>query len=181
MKKLFISLPLILCLITSCQDKTSKAELEKLKTQLELEDQNKEMLRQYYAELDNTKIDSLDKFVDKYISTNFIIHFPGGIDIEGKNGLLEYYTTSMKAFSDGAHIIDDVIAEKDKVAFRATAKSKHTGEFNGIQPSDKEIQVTFDGFWLIQDGKVIEWWSEYDALGMMTQLGMELKMKEENK
>jgi hypothetical protein len=34
------------------------------------------------------------------------------------------------------------------------------------------------GNWKIQDGKVAEWWSKYDALSPMQQLGMELKPNE---
>ena len=179
MKKLLFILPLILCLITSCHHEATKAELEELKAQKAAEEQNKELLNQYYLELDATKIEELDKFVDKYISPDHVLHFPGGIDINGKEGLLEYYTNSMKAFK-GIHIIEDVIAEENKVAFRAIANLNQKEEYMGIQPKENEIKVTFDGFWLIQDSKIVEWWSEYDALGMMQQLGMELKMKEEN-
>jgi predicted ester cyclase len=176
MKRLLIILPLVLCVIISCQDKATKAELEQFKTQQELEEQNKEMLRQYYTELDNIDINDLDKFINKFISKDFVIHFPGGIDINGKEGLLAYYTNSMNAFN-GIHAIEDIIAEENKIAFRAIATLNQKEEYMGIQPKDNEIKVTFDGFWSVKDGKVVEWWSEYDALGMMQQLGMELKMK----
>jgi len=178
MKRLVMILPIVLCFVVSCENK-KKVELNEFKALKVLEQQNKDMLKQYYAELDDTNIDDLDKFIDKFISIDFILHFPGGIDINGKEGLLEYYTNSMNTF-EGIHIIEDVIAEKDKVAFRATGKLNQKEEFMGIQPKDNEIKVTFDGFWLIQDGKIVEWWSEYDALGMMQQLGMELKVKEES-
>jgi len=87
----------------------------------------------------------------------------------------------MKAFFNRRHLIDEVIAENDKVAFRATSRAIHQGAFMNIPPSDNEIKVTFDGFWKVQDELIVECWSEYDSLSMMQQLGMELKMKEENK
>jgi predicted ester cyclase len=83
-----------------------------------------------------------------------------------------------KAFPDAVHIIDDVIAEGDKIAFQATTRGTHQGEFMGIQPTGNAITVTFDGIWHLQSGKIVEWWSEYDALGMMQQLDMELRPKE---
>ncbi len=153
-------------------------ELDKIKADKELEKGNKELLKQYYVELDDTKIDEFGKFVDKFISSDFILHLPGGVDISGKGGLKEYYISSKKAFKNGTHTIDDAIAERDKVAFRVTTTAWHQGEFVGIQPTAKKIKITFDGFWLVQEGKIVEWWSEYDALSMMQQLGMELRPKE---
>jgi len=47
-----------------------------------------------------------------------------------------------------------------------------------VLPNENEINVTFAGFWQIQNEKIVEWFSEYDALGMMRQLGMELQMKQ---
>ncbi len=46
MNKLFIilSLPLILCLMVSCQDNEAMAELEAMKAQAEVEEQNKAIM-----------------------------------------------------------------------------------------------------------------------------------------
>jgi len=158
--------------------KRQNKELEELTADKELEKRNKELLKQYYIELDNTMIDELDKFVAKFISSDLILHLPGGMDIKGKEGLKAYYESTKMAFPNATHTVDDVIAEKDKVAFRATTNATHQGEFMGIQPKGEKIKITFDGFWLVREGKIVEWWSEYDALGMMQQLGMELKPKE---
>ena len=180
MKKLLMILPLalILCFMVSCQHKEAIVELETFKAQAEIEEQNKDLTKQYYTELDKTNIEELDTFVDKFISPDFVLHLPGGVDIRGKKGIKDYYAGSKMAFPDASHTVDDVIAEGNKVAFRATTKGTHQGEFMGIQPSGNDIKVTFDGFCQIQEGKIVEWWSEYDALGMMMQLGMELKPKE---
>jgi len=148
------------------------------KTQKGVEAQNKDLVKKYYTDLDKTENRELDKFIEKYISRNFVLHLPGGLEIKGKEGLKEYYASSKEAFSDGTHTVNAIIVESNMVAFRATAKAKHLGTFMGIQPSGQEFTTTFAGFWKLDNGKIIEWWSEYDALGMMMQLGMELKMKE---
>jgi len=178
MGKLLFILPIVLCILVSCQDKKAKEELDRFKVQKAIEIHNKDFIRLYYVELDYTKIDELDNFVETFISSDFVLHLPGGVDIVGKEGLKEYYTSSKKAFPDGEHTVDDIIAEGNKVAFRATANATHQGPFMGIQPNENKIKITFGGFWLIQDDKIVEWWSEYDALDMMMQLGMELRMKE---
>ena len=151
-------------------------DLEVLKSTRETEERNKELLRHYYQELDKTVV--LDKFIEKFISSDFILHLPGGVEIKGEKGLHDYYVNSKKAFTNGTHTIEEVIAERDRVAFRATSQAMHQGEFMGIQPTAKKIKITFSGFWLVREGKIVEWWSEYDALGMMQQLGMELTSKE---
>jgi predicted ester cyclase len=161
MKKIllvFVSLAFIMN--TYGQDKKASSDLER---------QNKELVKSYFTELCNTTSDDLTEFVDKYISSNFILHLPGE-EIHGKEGLEEHYASSKKSFTDPAQPIYDIIVEGDKVAFR--------GEFMAVQPNGNEIKTTFAGFWKIQEGKIVEWWSEYDALGMMQQLGMELRMKE---
>ncbi len=155
-----------------------KKELEELKAYKELEENNKELLLNYYIELDKANIDELDRFVNNFISSDFTLHLPGGVDIRGKDGLKKYYETTKNAFTNGTHKIDDIIAERDKIAFRATTVAMHEREFMGIPPNAKKIKIKFDGFWLVQEGKIAEWWSEYDALGMMQQLGMELTPKE---
>ena len=178
MKKSLFILPIILCILVSCQDKKAKEELDQFKTQHALEIRNKDLIKQYYDDLDKSRVDELDKFIEKYISPDFVLHFPGGVDINGIEELTEYYASSMKAFSDGTHTIDEIITNGNKLAFRAAANTTHTGTFMGIQPTGQSIKITFAGFWSIKDGKIVEWWSEYDALSMMMQLGMELQMKD---
>jgi predicted ester cyclase len=144
-------------------------ELEELKAQGKVEEQNKELVKSYFNELNNTKSDELVVFVDKYISSDFVLHLPKE-EIRSKEGIVKHYAEGKAALPGGKQTIDDIISKGDKVAFRGVLKA--------VQPNGNEITVTFAGFWQVQDGKIIKWWSEYDALGMMQQLGMELQMKE---
>lgn len=180
MKKISTLLPVatILCLVIGCQDKEAIAELEAMKARAEVEEQNKEFMRQYYVELDDTDIGELGEFVAKFVSPDFVLHLPGGVDIIGTEALREYYVGTSEAFPDAVHTLDDVIAEGDKIAFRATTRGIHRGEFMGIRPTGNDVTITFVGFCQIRDGRIVEWWSEWDALGLMTQLGMELTPSE---
>lgn len=58
--------------------------------------------------------------------------------------------------------IDDIIAESDRVAVRATWRGIHRGIFRGIAPTGKP--VTFKGmvFWRLRDRRVAERWAEID-------------------
>ncbi|MCA1759951.1 MAG: nuclear transport factor 2 family protein [Bacteroidales bacterium] len=136
---------------------------------LEVEEQHKELIKSYFNELNNTESDELAVFADKYISSDFVLHLPEE-EIRSKDELVKHYLNGRAALPGAKQTIDDIIVQGNKVAFR--------GVLNAVLPNENEINVTFAGFWQIQNGKIVEWFSEYDALGMMRQLGMELQMKQ---
>jgi predicted ester cyclase len=130
---------------------------------LVVEEQNKELVKSYFNELNNIESDQLAIFADKYVSSDFVLHLPEE-EIRSKDGLVKHYVNGRAALPGAKQTVDDIIAQGNKVAFRGVLKA--------VQPNGKEIRVTFAGFWQIQNGKIVEWFSEYDALGMMRQLGM---------
>jgi predicted ester cyclase len=76
-----------------------------------------------------------------------------------------------QAFSDVLFTAEDMIAEGDRVAFRLTWTATHEGDFFGISPTGVRATVTEMHMFRIADGKVVERWCEWDALGLMQQLG----------
>ena len=68
-------------------------------------------------------------------------------------------------------IIEDMIAEGDKVAVRATFQGIHRGEFMGIQPTSKEVTIPGMLIYRIANGKIVEHWMNFDTMGLMQQLG----------
>ena len=77
------------------------------------------------------------------------------------------------AFPDLHFTVEDMIAEDDKVVTRHTMTGTHQGEFMGVAATGKPVRVT--GIWIhrLADGRIVEGreWGEWDALGMMKQLG----------
>ena len=67
---------------------------------------------------------------------------------------------------------EDIFSEGDKVAYRWTGRGTHEGELMGIAPTGNA--VTFRGIDVlrIEGGKVVERWSEYNALEAMQQMGV---------
>jgi steroid delta-isomerase-like uncharacterized protein len=75
------------------------------------------------------------------------------------------------AFPDAQITVEDQIAEGDKVVTRWTGRGTHQGEFMGVPPSGNRVEIagmTLDRF---SRGKIAESWTNYDALGMMQQIG----------
>jgi predicted ester cyclase len=67
---------------------------------------------------------------------------------------------------------EDIFSEGDKVAYRWTGRGTHEGELMGIAPTGNA--VTFRGIDVlrIEGGKVVERWSEYNALEAMQHMGV---------
>ena len=76
------------------------------------------------------------------------------------------------AFPDQQWTIHDLVAEGDRVAARFTMRATHTGEFQGIPATGRSISVWAFTIYRIADGKIAEEWAEFDAMGMMQQLGV---------
>jgi predicted ester cyclase len=58
------------------------------------------------------------------------------------------------------------------VVVRWTTRGTHKGELMGIPTTGKSVVVTGIDIFHISSGKVVESWANWDALGMMQQLGV---------
>jgi steroid delta-isomerase-like uncharacterized protein len=76
----------------------------------------------------------------------------------------------LSAFPDMRVTTDDIIAEGDKVVIRWTANGTHQGELMGIPASGRKVTWTGMTINRFADGKIVENWWAYDALGMMQQI-----------
>ena len=100
------------------------------------------------------------------------------------NGIEEYkqvYQSFLSAFHDTQVTFEDLIAEGNKVMSRITIRGTHKGELEGMPPTGKTFTSSFFTVFRLVDGKIVEEWEIFDELGMMMQLGMELKPKEGKK
>ena len=77
------------------------------------------------------------------------------------------------AFPDLRFTVEDMIAEDDKVVSRYILTGTHQGEFMGIAATGKPVHV--DCIWIhrLENDRIVEGrkWGQFDALGMMRQLG----------
>ncbi|MEU4065589.1 ester cyclase [Streptomyces wedmorensis] len=114
-------------------------------------DHAKAIVRRRFAELDAGNSGILDEL----FSPDYKLNFPGRkpFSLEETRQL---YQRMYAAFTDLRHEIHDQIAEGDKVVTRWTATGRHTGEFLGIEPTDR--MVSFDGIniYTFEDEKLVE-------------------------
>ena len=76
----------------------------------------------------------------------------------------------LAAFPDFTVTVHSIIAEGDKVAVRWTVNGTHLGELMGIPPTGRPVEFTGATIHRFADGKIVENWWSYDALGMMQQI-----------
>jgi len=99
-----------------------------------------------------------------------VYHGPAVGELRGE-AYKQFLAAVLTAFPDGRWMVEDQVAEGDKVVTRWSFTGIHRGNLMGIAPTGK--QVTTSGVMIdrIVGGKIAEEWEEYDALGMMQQLG----------
>lgn len=131
-------------------------------------EENKAIVRRHIEELVNKRnLDALDD-----VATDVVWHdAPPGL-APGREGMKQWLTIFGPAFPDWHSTIEIMIAEGDMVATRTTGRGTHTGEFIGIPPTGKQVTMTGMDIHRIVDGKIVEEWSNFDALGLLQQLGV---------
>jgi steroid delta-isomerase-like uncharacterized protein len=110
--------------------------------------------------------------IDEVVAPSYRRNDPASPGVAGPSGLKELITSFRSAFPDLKYTIDDIAAAGDKVVLRTTIRGTHKGEFRGIAPTGKRIEVS--GLTIVRcvDGKAVESWHNSDYLGLMRQLGV---------
>jgi steroid delta-isomerase-like uncharacterized protein len=96
---------------------------------------------------------------------------PSGGWPRGPEGARALIATYRGAFPDIQFTLEDQLTNGDKVVTRFTARGTNTGEMMGMPPSGKKAVVTGIEIDRISNGKIVELWVNYDALGLMQQVG----------
>jgi predicted ester cyclase len=124
-------------------------------------EENKALVRRFLEARGKTDLDALDKM----LATNFVSHtklLPGyKPDREGyKRTIAEYAAT----FSNRRFLVEQQVAEADKVVSRVTAHATHDRKaFLGVAPTGKEATYKTIFIHRISGGKIAE---ELKARGM---------------
>jgi steroid delta-isomerase-like uncharacterized protein len=139
--------------------------------ELIMSEQNKALSKRNFEEVWNQrKLDAIDELV----AENSVLHDPSvpGGKVTGTQGYRQFVEIYLTAFPDVHFTIDDQLAEGDLVATRWTGIGTQKGALMGIAPTGKRSTVTGITIDRYQNGKAVESWTNYDALGMFQQLGV---------
>ena len=135
-------------------------------------EENKTIVRRYQDIYNSNKLDNLLEVVSEDLLTPKIMPgIPSGIE-----GAKVAHQIMLAGFPDYQTVIDDLIAEGDKVAARITMSGTNTGSFMGIPSTGKFISFTGMYIARIANGKIVEHWGEEDGVSLLAQLGVLPKM-----
>jgi steroid delta-isomerase-like uncharacterized protein len=130
-------------------------------------EENKAIFRRYAEEVGNQhNFEIVDQIFERYIA-----HQPDGSTlVRGPQDVKRFQGEYHSAFPDFHINIEDQIAEGDKVVSHYTIRGTHQGDFRGMAPSGKEIEIKgVTTFRFSPEGKVVETWDSYDQLSLMRQ------------
>ncbi len=130
-------------------------------------DQNKTIICSFLAELDK-RLTAIDEF----FTPDCLAHLPGSPEPTDREGFKQFVTLLYTAFPDLQHKVEDQIAENDKVVSLVTVRGTHRGDFRGIAPTGKQVIIKDILITRIKEGRTVELWAQFDALGLLQQLGV---------
>jgi steroid delta-isomerase-like uncharacterized protein len=111
---------------------------------------------------------SLAPFDEHY--ADCVYHAPAIGELRGE-AYRQFLTSLLAAFPDGRWTVQDQVAGGDKVVTRWSSTGTHQGELMGLTPTGKRVTASGMVMDRIVEGKIVEEWEEWDALGMMQQMG----------
>lgn len=125
------------------------------------EEEHKALVRQYFAALNERDEDA---FRDTLAED-----FEYG-EITGPDEMVEVEWTWQEAF-DLQWEVQAMHADGDHVTTRLVVTGTHREAFRGLEPSGESFEITATTVSRIEDGKMAEWWGEWDFAGLLNQIG----------
>jgi steroid delta-isomerase-like uncharacterized protein len=139
-------------------------------------EENKQFMNSFIEEVINRQ--NLDA-IDEMVSENFIEHIPFPGQGPGREGLKFAIGSMLTGFPDMNWTMHEQIAEDEKVVSRFVWGGTHKGEFMGIPPTNKKVEVWGVVIDVVRDGLFSESRIIMDTIGLLQQLGVMPKPNEE--
>ena len=132
-----------------------------------MSEKNEAVVRRMFQEVWNDK--KLDT-IERFFATDYMHHDP----LNPTTGLDAYRSVVMKyqtAFPDCRIDIDDLCSSSDQVIVRWRYSGTQRGPLEGLAPTGRHATGTGISICRVQGDKIREAFVNWDALGLMQQLG----------
>jgi steroid delta-isomerase-like uncharacterized protein len=112
--------------------------------------------------------------IDELLAPDVVVHGikdGDGKDVVGIEHFRDFYRSFRGAIPDIHIVVEDTVAQGDKLVGRCLVTGTHAGPGLGFAPTNKPIE--FSGLcWVrVRDGQIAESWNNFDFLGLLQQLG----------
>ena len=159
-----VGLAILICLVGA--QSMSVAQPQQRTGGISLE-QNKALVRRWIE-------DGFNKRDLKVVDESFVEDFMVNGQKIGRGGLKQSMSRHLTAFPDLHVVIDEIIAEGNKVGIWYTARGTQRGEFRGVPPTGKQVNWVGVDLLRVEGGKVVGGRFVDDSLGLLRQLGATL-------
>ena len=114
--------------------------------------------------------------IGEFFSENF--RWMGNFGCGTKSGLKEFQDNWQKpfqeAFSNKVCIDEARLFMGEWAAAFGRQEAIHSGEFMGIEPTGKKVEIRYMDFWKVSEGKIQDNWVMVDFPFVMKQLGVDV-------
>ncbi len=139
-----------------------------------MSEKNKAVVRRLFEEVWNKGNLSV---TDECFAPTYTHHDPSTPEFaRGPEGEKRRATLYRAAFPDLRLTIEDLVAEEETVVARWSCRGTHRGDLSGIALTGKQITISGISIARFAGGKMIEGWVNWDAHGMLEQLGLAPEM-----
>ena len=149
----------------SCQN----ADYEALETTLHQLEANLQMYERVWDDIVNKR--QIDQINEEHFDKQVIL-VTSPENIVGIDGFKAYYNNYLTGFSEVTFTILDAFGQGDKIVKHWRFQGKHTGEFFGIPPTGKTVNVEGVTLVKMKDGKIAQEQDFLDNLVFYQQLGL---------
>ncbi len=131
--------------------------------------ENEAIARRFFEELCNGR---RHEVADEIIAPDWTMHEPQTPSAgSGPQAAVETARVYQEGL-EGRWDIQEMLSAGDRVVTRWIGHGVHNAELMGIPPTGREIHVDAITIQRIENGKIAEDWTVWDALGLLQQLGV---------
>lgn len=114
---------------------------------------NKQLIKDYLQALSGQP--KTEELVDQYVSDA---------------SLKEHIAQAEAAFPSYEVELQQMVAEGDWIACRATFRGVHRGNFAGVPATGRHVSSDFMIFYRVDDGRIVQHWMQLDVHDILHQL-----------
>lgn len=111
--------------------------------------------------------------IDSLVGLDYLDHNASPEAGRGPDVVRTHMEAIRRTFPDFQLTIEDIVAEGNLVATRVTGQGTHLGEWLGIRPTGRVVQLRGINLDRVVDGRIVEHWGEADTIGMLRQMGVD--------
>jgi steroid delta-isomerase-like uncharacterized protein len=132
--------------------------------------ENKALIERWFEEVWNK---GREEAIDEMFAADGVAHGLGdapGATLRGPDGFKPLFHNFRDTFPDMEVIIEDTVAEGDRVAARCRVRGTHKGEGLGLAATGNAVEFTGICIVRVENGKIAEAWNNFDFMSMFQQL-----------